>query len=298
MPLPTGPLLSILRWHIQKSMPSTTLKSIPSRSSIGRPRKLSLDYILDRVMYVLTTGVQWRHLPVKHGSWKTVYHYFRIFTDLRVFENAFRDCSRWYQKVRHRRAGGKRDILVADTSFVKNQYGRDCVGRNPTDRGRKATKVSLLTDGLGVPCHIVFHRANRNDGRTLRHLLNNARRHGTSLEGKTLFADKGYDSQHCRDVARYNGLAYRIPRRGRSQDRQDNSTRVVVEQAFGWFDKFRHRAPSLLGSLLTLTGDFVAILRCLPILCVPLDFKPIQLILQRTEDGWGEMLFVLRQPSA
>eukprot|EP00975_Prorocentrum_lima_P018032 3801844-Prorocentrum_lima.AAC.1 len=68
MPLPTGPLLSILRCQIEKGLPSTTLKSISSRSSIGRPRKLSLDYILDRALYVLTTGVQWRHLPVKHGS--------------------------------------------------------------------------------------------------------------------------------------------------------------------------------------------------------------------------------------
>ena len=40
---------------------------------------------------------------------------------------------------------------VTDTSFVKNIYGRDMVGRNPTDRGRNATKISIVTDGFGIP---------------------------------------------------------------------------------------------------------------------------------------------------
>uniref|UniRef100_A0A6C0C100 Uncharacterized protein n=1 Tax=viral metagenome TaxID=1070528 RepID=A0A6C0C100_9ZZZZ len=46
--------------------------------------------------------------------------------------------------------------LVIDTSYVKNVHGFDVVGRNPTDRGRKASKISLLTNSRRTPlCALV-----------------------------------------------------------------------------------------------------------------------------------------------
>ena len=53
---------------------------------------------------------------------------------------------------------------LVDTSFVKKQYW---LGKNPTDRGRKATKVSLLIDGVGTPIEMAFHPANKHDCCTL-----------------------------------------------------------------------------------------------------------------------------------
>jgi hypothetical protein len=50
-------------------------------------------------------------------------------------------------------------IEAIDTSFVKKIYGRDCVGRNPTDRGRKATKLSALVAADGVPLALAFFPA-------------------------------------------------------------------------------------------------------------------------------------------
>jgi len=38
-----------------------------------------------------------------------------------------------------------------DSSHVKGIYGRDCTGRNPTDRGRNATQVSAIVASDGVP---------------------------------------------------------------------------------------------------------------------------------------------------
>lgn len=38
-----------------------------------------------------------------------------------------------------------------DSSVVKNFHGIECVGRKPTDRGRKATRLSAAADDTGVP---------------------------------------------------------------------------------------------------------------------------------------------------
>jgi transposase len=82
---------------------------------------------------------------------------------------------------------------------VKNVYGRDCLGRSYYDRGRKATKVSALVDQSGVPLHLLFHPANKYDGKTLAHLLDKASKH-VMLKGKCIHADRAYDSERCRSA--------------------------------------------------------------------------------------------------
>ena len=217
-----------------------------TRQTRGRPQKLDDRYILDRILFVLHTGCTWSRLPVTNASPKTIWAHFNSWSRRGVFEHAFHDTVRWYRKVRRIRAQrGTRDLdklqrLVVDTSFVKNVYGRDVLGRNPTDRGRKATKVSLLTDGVGTPVGMTFHRGNRHDGKILQHTLSSAHRK-VGIRGKytTLFADKGYDSAACRRVASQFGMQPRISRRGVATHAADNAKRVCVEQSFGLFDHFR-----------------------------------------------------------
>ncbi|AKB78249.1 Mobile element protein [Methanosarcina horonobensis HB-1 = JCM 15518] len=36
-------------------------------------------------------------------------------------------------------------------------------GANPTDRGKKGTKKSILTDGKGIPLSVIVDGANRHD---------------------------------------------------------------------------------------------------------------------------------------
>jgi len=178
--------------------------AIPRTSRRGRPRVLSVAETLDKIVYVCKTGCQWAAIEGHDGvSYKTVYHWFRIWSKARVFENAF------YNLASQR-------PLVADTSYVKNIYGRDVVGANSTDRGRNATKVSLLSDAAAVPIALVFHKGNKSDFHTLRHLLDEAcRKTGGSLDNHiSLYADKGYDSHTCRSICDVHGLEAHIPHRG------------------------------------------------------------------------------------
>jgi transposase len=166
-------------------------------------------------------------------SWKTVFHRFTVWCNKRVFYDAFA------QLAAQRNAEHPGLALVADTTFIKNAYGRDCVGPNCTDRGRWASKVSLLCDSAGVPLAIRLHPANVNDCRTLRCLLDTAaRRLAAPLASHgELFADKGYDTQACHNACAAHGIAPRIPRRGTPEGW--SQVRYVVERSFALFKHFR-----------------------------------------------------------
>ena len=199
----------------------------------GRKSILSTAMLLDRIFYVCKTGCSWRNLEVVGASAKTVYHHFNRWSKLRVFERAFAIMRATYLNL-------PKVALLEDCSFVKNRYGQDVLGRSPVDRGRKATKVSLLADERGAPLHVCFHRGNRADCQTLHHLLNAAassmgplRNHGE------LLADKGYDSALCRSACAAHALLQRIPQRRTPHDRAMNGRRVKIEHVFGHIDHCR-----------------------------------------------------------
>ena len=214
---------------------SILLNHVKSHETVqkhGRPQKLSTDYVLERIVYVLRTGCQWSALPVQGGCWKTIYHYFAKWSKAHIFEHAYHDIVKVYTKV------GLSQNVVVDTSFVKNVWGRDCVGKSPVDRGRKATKVSVITDSRGTPLHLLFHPGNKNDSRSLPHLLTKSAKH-VSLEGKTIYADKGYDTSNCHDTIRIHKLKNKVTKKRSTPNKSDNRKRIVVEHCFAWLDKFR-----------------------------------------------------------
>ena len=55
---------------------------------------------------------------------------------------------------------------AVDGAMTKAPLGKAATGANPTDRGKKGTKRSLLTDGAGIPLAMVIDGANRHDVRT------------------------------------------------------------------------------------------------------------------------------------
>ena len=200
-------------------------------SPIGRPRSFSFSYILDRILFLLSSGCQWSRLPLSHGSWKTIYHYFSLWSKHSLFQHAYNDLVRVYMKIRPRSP-----IRIVDTSFVKNVFGRVCVGPSPFDRGRNATKVSTITDHTGIPLIFTFHRGNRNDSRTLFHSLSKCK---FISAGDKLYADKIYDSTHCKDVLSHFSLQNCISKKRLPTPKQDNRIRIVVEHTFSWLDKYR-----------------------------------------------------------
>eukprot|EP00952_Eustigmatos_sp_NYUAD-ZCMA_P012474 50142-Eustigmatos_ZCMA.PRE.2 len=199
----------------------------------GRPRK-PVHLILDRINYVLRTGCQWRLLPIISGiSWQTVHRNFVKWSRCGIFEKAYRHLVTLYVK----RNRHKRTALITDCSFIKNVYGTNCVGSSPVDRGRKATKLSVIADERGVVLAASFHKGNKVDYKAFLHTFTQSKCLQTYLSGKTFYADRAYDNHKCDSVVGNAGLINHCARKGTST--YFPPTRGVVEHVFSWLDKCR-----------------------------------------------------------
>ena len=119
-------------------------------------------------------------------------------------------------------------------------------GKNPTDRGKKGTKKSLLTDGDGGPLGAVIAGANVLG----RHLLKATieaivvERPDPDEVEQHLSLDKAYDNPKGRAAAAEAGYAPHIRRIGEEKKACDRSKghkprRWVVERTFAWLSKCR-----------------------------------------------------------
>lgn len=84
--------LTDMEWEIVRSM-------IPETHMVGRGRPCiySKREILDAILYIVRGGIPWRMLPNDLPHWKTVYHYFRLWAKLGIWQkvhDAIRDMAR------------------------------------------------------------------------------------------------------------------------------------------------------------------------------------------------------------
>lgn len=147
-----------------------------------------------------------------------------------VFEHAYAKALYTYQKLSPAKQ------YCVDSSYVKNRYGRVGVGKNHTDRGRKALKLSVVSDDSGMVVGACCHPGNRPDVVLLEDTLRSA---FVRLEALELFADRGYDSRRNRSLCRDYGVKDRIFRRKTKTVRRTNAKRIVVEHTFAWLDHYR-----------------------------------------------------------
>ena len=161
------------------------------RQGRGRPRLLSFDEAYDGILRVMRTGMQWRQLRSQSVSHITVFKTMHRWIDASIFRTAYRRLLILYHRTRRPK------YYCIDSSFVKNVFGVDCTGRNPTDRGRRATKLSVLVDDLGIPVSFLTSPGNTSDMRLFNPVFDAA---VSPLERDIeVFADKGYDSRANRE---------------------------------------------------------------------------------------------------
>ena len=196
----------------------------------GRPRKRCDSEVIDDIFHVVRTGIQWRELRPKRVSYITVFKTMHLWMSASVFRKAYVRLLRLYSRKRRPR------YLCLDSSYVKNIYGRDVVGRNPTDRGRRATKLSAVVDDLGVPYSLRCDPGNMSDMKLFGPALSSIMKGVDNVE---LFADKGYDSKTNRAFCTTHNMADRIFKRKATCSRRTHAKRNVVERFFSWLDKHR-----------------------------------------------------------
>lgn len=118
-------------------------------------------------------------------------------------------------------------------------------GPNPTDRGKRGVKRSVVTEAAGLPVGVTVAGANRNDHHLLAETLAGIivrRPRPTRARPQGLCLDKGYDYASTRVVARRLRLRLHLRTRGeeaRARRRGHKARRWVVERAHFWLNRFR-----------------------------------------------------------
>ena len=213
--------------NLVKSILTATANTVVPPKRMGRPR-IDNGLLIDTFLRVLRTGMPWR--DVRDVDFRTAHRHFISWARAGIFEKAYRRLLAFSN--RRKRDG---TFLAIDTSFVKNVFGTDVVGRNPTDRGKKATKVVAIVDERGLPHRLGFLPANVSDYKALDSVLPLPQ----DERGRKVYADKGFDSKAIRTVIADAGFEPRIPQRGSPATRWSERRRRVVERFFGVLDKCR-----------------------------------------------------------
>ncbi len=108
---------------------------LPPPADDGRPRKYDFREIVNGIFYISKTGGQWRQLPKDFPKWKSVYGYFREWSNKGIWENINQELVKFSrvsmgkkemptvaivdsQSVKTTKKGGLEDMTVASKSKV------------------------------------------------------------------------------------------------------------------------------------------------------------------------------------
>ena len=122
-------------------------------------------------------------------------------------------------------------------------------GKNPTDRGKKGVKRSLLVEADGIPVGLAVEGANRHDMKMVDATLDSIpeaaeRPEPTAEQPQGLCLDKGYVDDEVRAIIEEFGFTAHIKARGEEAQQIKRKARYkarrwVVERTHSWMNRFR-----------------------------------------------------------
>jgi transposase len=127
--------------------------------------------IVTGILFVLRTGIPWRHLPATSDfpSGFTCLRYLRQWQRAgiwqRFFEILLAELQATHQIDWYR--------ALVDSASVRAPCGGEKTGPNPTDRRKLGSKHHMLTDAHGIPLAVILTGANRHDVTQLLPLVDN-----------------------------------------------------------------------------------------------------------------------------
>ncbi|MBP8645661.1 MAG: IS5 family transposase, partial [Syntrophobacteraceae bacterium] len=148
---------------------------------------------LNTILYRIRTGVQWNHLPREFGDDSTVHRWFQRWCKEGIFEKIWVVLLDQCEEL----GGVDWEWQSVDGRMGKARFGGDKVGKNPTDRGKPGTKISLAAEAGGRPLGLAISAANVHDTKLLAETLDAivvARPQPSSEAPQHLCLDKAYDN--------------------------------------------------------------------------------------------------------
>src|SRR5581483_3505398 len=153
------------------------------RSNRGRKRTVDLNQILKLLFCQCDNQFKdYMIQDISDISISTYKYYRKLLTESHILQNL-------HNELVTEKTVKKSNVYITDSFTVKSVDGSIGLGRNPTDRGRKGLKVSLICD-LNLVTHAIhIAPANIHDSKLLIPTINNS---VSPLKGKPILADSGY----------------------------------------------------------------------------------------------------------
>jgi len=213
------------QWDIIRQM-------IPAAKSGGRPRSLDMRQVINAILYITVSGVQWRMLPKEYPKWPSVYYYFKTWRDDGI-------CQRMHDTLRAkvRRKEGRHKHPTAgslDSQSVKT--GPTPNGVRGFDGGKliSGRKRHILVDTCGLLLALAVTSAAVQDRDGARLLLQNLA--GFCKKLRLIWVDGGYRGPLVDWVA--ETFRFRLSPVLRPKGQKGFvllARRWVVERTFAWF---------------------------------------------------------------
>jgi len=171
----------------------TTIKPFLPNKPRGVPR-VNDRRVLNGIFWLLRSGPPWRDLPETYGPRTTCYNRFV----------RWRRAGVWDQIMEALAAGHDAAVRMIDTSVVRvHQHGVSIADNNHHDMGRSrgglTSEIHAVVDTNGLAVYLALTPGEAHDNRLCSVLLSALHPH------TMLFADRGYDADWIRELARQQG---------------------------------------------------------------------------------------------
>ncbi|MEH0474965.1 IS5 family transposase [Streptomyces sp. B21-097] len=232
--------LSDARWELIEPVLAAWRYERHGRAlGFGRPAELDLREIMNAILYVDRTGVQWRYLPHDFPHWNSVYGYFAKWQKDGIFAQLNGLLRELVREQEGRNA--EPSACVIDAQSVKTSTSVPAASQG-TDAGKKIVgrKRSIVTDTLGLLLAVLVTAASVQDSVAGTQLLDQVAAGHPGI--RKVWVDGGY-RQHLVEHAAALGIDMEITaRKPGTRGFTPIPKRWAVERTYGWLMLHRRLA--------------------------------------------------------